>query len=102
MPLFSLAQLYAAMMFYKHHFVGPFLLTLLCCFLYLVMGDLWAQYITKLATDAIILYFIFLLNPARLYYYYNLHLSKRTIIVIFFIADMLSFSLCLWITSRFT
>lgn len=102
MPIISYAQLHAAMVFCKRHFVAPFLLTVLCCFLYLEMGDLAAQYATKLVTDAIILYFIFSLNPARLYYYYNMHLSKRMIIIIFLIADMLSFSLCLWITSRFT
>jgi hypothetical protein len=83
--------------FYKHNSVAALCVTILCCIIYLKTGDIIAQYLTKLATDALVLYFVFSLKPCALYYYYNLHISRTTLVLSFIVTDLLFFSFCLWV-----
>jgi hypothetical protein len=101
MPYAGLKQLRTAIVFYRHYCYAPFFTTILCCFLYARTADPLAQYATKLATDVALLYFIFSLDAAKLYYYYNLHISRVALIVSFFIIDLSAFTICLWITNLF-
>jgi hypothetical protein len=100
MPIFSLQQVQAAMLFYRHHCIAPLLASLLCCRLYATNGDAPAQYLSKIAIDSALLCFIFSLKPGTLYYYYNLHISRAALVVSFLLTDLVIFSVCLWITCR--
>jgi hypothetical protein len=83
--------------FYKHNSVAALCVTILCCIIYLKTGDIIAQFLTKVATDAMILYFLFSVKPSRLYYFYNLHVSRLALVLSFIFTDLLFFSFCLWV-----
>jgi hypothetical protein len=98
----TLRQFQAAMLFYKYNCVAPALLSVLCCVVYRANGyDLSVGMSCKLATDMLAGYFIIVFNSARLYYYYNLHVSKTQLLVSCFIIDLLLFGIGLWITRHF-
>lgn len=65
--------------FYKSFFAAAFLITLLCCLLFIEFGNgiLPALHWLKLSTTAIIFFYISTYKNKEFYYYHNLGLSKR-------------------------
>jgi hypothetical protein len=85
--------------FYNSYRILPTFISLVCCVLYWYSGLMALQVISKLITDAGILFFMVMLNSNKLYYYHNLHISRFALLAGFFVIDMFIFSLCLCITT---
>lgn len=93
----SAGQLKAIFTFYRHFYVVPLLINILCCYLYFVDGLLFEVIMIKLVTDVGLRYFIVTLQSGKLFYYYNQHISKRMLWISYFLTDfvLLALSLCL-------
>ena len=98
----TLKQFQAAFFFYQHYWFTPLLLSVLCLILYRANGtDLWTAVACKMATNALVWFFIITFLKGKLYYYYNLHISKNLLLVSYFIIDLFLFGIGLWITHSF-
>ncbi len=95
---FMVRKLRAVFVFYKHNNIIPWLLTVLCCVLYAWTGDATSQFITKVLTDALYLYFLFLAGNPHLFYYYNMGIGRCRLICSWFITDLLLFSIGIYFT----
>lgn len=93
----SRGQLKAVWAFYGYFFIPPLLLSLLCCYLYLAHNLVFEIIMIKLASGLGIRYFIITLQGSKLFYYYNLHISKAILWVAYFLIDtlILFLSLCM-------
>lgn len=72
-------QLKAIWAFYKHYSVSSILFTLFCAWLFWEYDALFQIMFIKLATGWLIWYFIISFHSQKLFYYYNLHVHKRTL-----------------------
>ncbi len=92
-------QISVLLLFYRHYCMAPALVTIACCLLYMLEPQVLPQVATKLFTNAVAMFLIAGLQQDKLYYYYNLHISKRLLFTSYLIADLLIFSACLWLTT---
>ena len=94
-----LRQIRVALLCYKQYRAIPLLFTVAFCAVYYITGhDAVAAITGKVATTLCVGYFIALLHPGRLFYYYNLHISFATLALLFISFDILLFIACLWAT----
>lgn len=93
----SVGQMKAIVSFYRYYCVVPFLLSILCSYLYFIDGSLFAVLMIKLITGIGIRYFIISLQSNKLFYYYNQHISRILLWGSYFLFDLalLTILLCL-------
>ena len=75
----------------------PIAVSACCAWLFYSFGDLTAQVFTKIASDGLLLFFIFSFRRQELYYYYNLHFTNRSLVLGYLVIDLLVFSLWFWL-----
>jgi lipopolysaccharide export system ATP-binding protein len=90
--------------FYKSFFVPSFLITLICCFLFLEYGTpiLLVLHWLKLSATAIIFFYIRAYKTKEFYYYRNLGLPTALLWLSTLALDLLLYLLLLIITHSFT
>ena len=89
------------LLFYRHYCTAPVIISLVCCVLYYLTGtEVVEEVFTKIFTDTIVIVFMATVQKDKLYYYYNLHLSKVMLFGGFLIIDLAVFCFCLWITTH--
>ena len=89
----------AAILFYGNYCIAPIVLSAVFCIRYkMAGGSMPVALCSKLLADIAVWYFIVGLSPERLYYYYNLHISKAELAASFFFIDLSLLAIGLWIT----
>ena len=86
--------------FFKHHSGVSWLFTVLGCALYAYFGDAAQQASVKLAVTGFYLYIVFSFRQSELFYYYNLHVSKRALALGYYFFDMLFFYIAIYLTHQ--
>ena len=95
----ALLKLKSAASFYTYYCGAPLGITLLSCYASTrIEGSLVAAITGKVTSEFVILYFVLALHSHRLYYYYNLHISRIYLLITFLTIDLLFFAAGLWIT----
>ncbi len=77
--------------FYLHHCMAPLVVSALCCYIYWADAQFINLLLIKLVTNAGICYFVNTIHRNRLFYYYNLHISRRLLWMGYFTVDLFIF-----------
>ena len=92
-----LQKLRVAFMCFRRNSAVPLLLSLAGCKKYVDDGFATPLLFMKAATSCLVWYFVVQLRSDALYFYYNLHASKRLLFTTWLLADLGIFSLFLWL-----
>jgi hypothetical protein len=109
----------ACFFFYKNYCIAPIVLSLLCCMIYKITvaqiildrhtisasvatkGPILIALCSKFIADLGIWYFITAYRGHRFFFYYNMQISKKALLVSFFLLDFSLLGISLWITHLF-
>jgi len=94
-----ISRLRSALLFYRYHCVIPMLLWLPGIWLFSMDGLVLPLLLMKAAVNGLLWYFIGTMRAARFYYYYNLHVPRMVLFLTWFFADLLLFTISLWLTA---
>ena len=85
--------------FYTYFATGGLVISLLCWIFFCLDGPefMTATLLIKIVTDALISYLIYAQQSNKLYYYYNLHISKTALFAGYYFFDLMLFCSGLWI-----
>lgn len=92
-----LQKLRVALMCFRRNSAVPLLLSLAGCKKYVDDGFATPLLFMKAATSCLAWYFVVQLRGDTLYFYYNLHASRRLLFITWLLADLGIFSFCLWL-----
>lgn len=93
-----LQKMRVALLCFRRNSAIPLLLSLAGCKKYIDDGYATPLLFMKAATSCLVWYFVVQLRSDTLYFYYNLHVSRRQLFATWLLADLGTFSLMLWIT----
>lgn len=88
----------AAVLSYRYVYLFPFLLCIPGCWLYLQEDAIWSLLLSKGLLDALLLLLLMPARSAKLFYYYNLQLSKTTLFITWLAVGLVLFCILLWLT----
>lgn len=93
------AKAQAILSFYRYYCVFPVLVTVFCGWQGCLAGaDITVGLMAiKILTNAFTLFIIISFRSPALYYYYNLHISKLSLLGGFCVIDFILFSVVLWL-----
>jgi hypothetical protein len=94
-----MSKVRAALLCYRYYAAVPLLLCLPGCWLYAVERLAVPLILMKALTNVLLWYFITATAPHRLFYYYNLHVSRWFLFATFLITDLFIFRVLLWLTA---
>ncbi|MBE2288868.1 MAG: hypothetical protein IAE95_04890 [Chitinophagaceae bacterium] len=94
-----MSKVRAALLCYRYYAAVPLVLCLPGCWIYAMERLVIPLLLMKALTDVLIWYFITATAPHRLFYYYNLHVSRRFLFVMFIVTDLFIFRILLWLTA---
>jgi len=86
-----------ALLCFRRNSAVPLLLSAVGCKQYATDGFATPLLFMKAATSCLVWYFLVQLRSDTLYFYYNLHASRRLLFTAWLVADLGTFSLLLWL-----